>query len=290
MRVRHRLVSLVALAAATAAVPAEAAPGLAPWARIGEWEVTASVAGRCLAERRYPGGTQVFVTRRSDGAASLLVSNRAWYRRDRGMHRLSLVQSGASRRLAAEAGSDFLGLSLSTPSGGELLAQLAGGGSLEVSAPDGVVLERLDLGGLAPALERLGSCLSQVATGENFPGSPAPPPPPPPSRRGKARPARASVNLAELFSSDDYPASAARMGEAGAVGFRVDIDRNGRIAACTIIISSGSAALDSTTCRLLRSRARFSPALDRKGRPTEDSLGGRIVWTLPEPEPPPPPP
>jgi TonB family protein len=120
-------------------------------------------------------------------------------------------------------------------------------------------------------------------------GPPAPPPPPSP-RRGREQPARAHANLVSLFSSDDYPAAAVRAGEQGAVGFRLEIDKAGRVAGCAITSSSGSAALDSTTCRLLAARARFTPARDRKGRAATDSVNGRIIWRIPEPEPPPPPP
>jgi protein TonB len=93
------------------------------------------------------------------------------------------------------------------------------------------------------------------------------------------------VTLSELFSDEDYPVSAIRAGEQGAVGFRLEVGPDGGVAVCTVTISSGSPILDSTTCRLLRSRARFLPALDRKGRPTVDSHSGRIIWRLPEPEP-----
>jgi protein TonB len=106
-----------------------------------------------------------------------------------------------------------------------------------------------------------------------------PPPPPPPPR--KVTPARAKANLVSLFSDEDYPASAVRAGESGATGFRLDVGANGRVANCTVTSSSGSSALDSTTCRLLRSRARFSPATDNTGAPTTDTVSGRIVWRLP---------
>jgi protein TonB len=106
----------------------------------------------------------------------------------------------------------------------------------------------------------------------------------------KQRPARAQANLVSLFSSDDYPAAAVRAREEGSVGFRLEIDKVGRVTGCAIMASSGSAALDSTTCRLLARRARFTPALDRKGKPTADSMTGRIVWRMPPLEPPPPPP
>jgi protein TonB len=111
------------------------------------------------------------------------------------------------------------------------------------------------------------------------PPAPAPPPPPPPPK--KVTPARAKANLASLFSDEDYPASALRSSESGATGFRLEVGANGRVTNCTVTSSSGSSALDSTTCRLLRSRARFSPATDSTGSPTSDSYSGRIVWRLP---------
>lgn len=109
--------------------------------------------------------------------------------------------------------------------------------------------------------------------------APAPPPPPPPPK--KVTPARAKANLGSLFSDEDYPASAVRSGESGATGFRLEVGANGRVTNCTVTASSGSSALDSTTCRLLRSRARFSPATDSSGGTTSDSVSGRIVWRLP---------
>jgi protein TonB len=111
------------------------------------------------------------------------------------------------------------------------------------------------------------------------PRPPAPPPPPPPPR--KVTPARAKANLVSLFSDEDYPASAVRAGESGATGFRLDVGTNGRVANCTVTSSSGSSALDSTTCRLLKSRARFTPATDNTGSATTDTVTGRIVWRLP---------
>jgi protein TonB len=111
------------------------------------------------------------------------------------------------------------------------------------------------------------------------PAPPKPPPPPPPPR--KVQPARAKANLVSLFSDEDYPASAVRSGESGATGFRLDVGTNGRVSNCTVTSSSGSSALDTTTCRLLKSRARFSPATDSTGGPTTDTVTGRIVWRLP---------
>jgi TonB family protein len=290
MRPVHGLVS-VAIAVITASGPAEGAQTREYREAVGDWQITAFTPGRCSAIREFATGTHLSVSSRRDGSSGLAILNRAWSVRVAGSYRLTLLQGGKLQTLAAEDDRTFQGLSRSTEKGEGLLAQLAAGGSIEVTGPDGSLLERVDLNGIAPALARLGPCATDIATAANFPAPPAPPPPPPPpsGRRGKERPARARVFLPQLFSDEDYPVSAVRAGEAGVVGFRVDVGKNGRVVACTIVTTSGSAALDSTTCRLLRSRARFSPATDRKGRATTDSLHGRIVWRLPEPEPEPPP-
>jgi protein TonB len=108
--------------------------------------------------------------------------------------------------------------------------------------------------------------------------APAPPPPAPPPRT--IEPARARANLSSYVSNDDYPPSALRANEEGTTGFRLTVGPDGRVTACTVTSSSGSSALDSTTCRLMRSRARFTPARDSSGQPTTDSASGRIRWQI----------
>ena len=112
------------------------------------------------------------------------------------------------------------------------------------------------------------------------PAPPAPPVPPPPPAPRRVEPARARANLPSLISEEDYPASAIRAREEGMVGFRLIVGPNGRVTNCVITASSKSAALDSTTCRLLTSRARFTPARNSSGEPTSDSVSGRIFWRL----------
>jgi protein TonB len=100
-----------------------------------------------------------------------------------------------------------------------------------------------------------------------------------------AVPARAKANLTSLFSDRDYPAAAVAAGEQGTVGFALEVGANGRVATCTVTQSSGSAQLDDTTCLLIRSRARFTPALDADGATVPDTIAGKIVWKLPGPPP-----
>lgn len=113
------------------------------------------------------------------------------------------------------------------------------------------------------------------------PAPPAPPPPPPPPAPVKVQPAKARANLASYFSDDDYPQDAIRNEQQGTTGVRLDIGPDGRVTNCTVTSSSGSSSLDSTTCRLLRSRARFTPATDSSGNKTGDTTTTRIVWRLP---------
>lgn len=93
--------------------------------------------------------------------------------------------------------------------------------------------------------------------------------------------ARSGANLASLFSDRDYPRDAVRNREQGPVAFRLTVGSDGRPTDCAVRVSSGSALLDSTTCRLLMERARFQPARDGDGKAVADAIDGRIVWRLP---------
>jgi protein TonB len=107
----------------------------------------------------------------------------------------------------------------------------------------------------------------------------APAPPVPLPRTTRLPQPRTPVQ--SLITFDDYPASALRNGEQGRVGFTLGVSADGRAEQCVITRSSGSAALDSSTCRLLRARARFTPALDSNGNPAPALAHGEVEWRLP---------
>ncbi len=117
-----------------------------------------------------------------------------------------------------------------------------------------------------------------VITPTARPAPPAPPAPPPPrvSQAAKAR-----GNLLSLISDDDYPQSAIRNEEQGTTAVRLTIGTDGRVAGCDVTQSSGSSALDSTTCNIFRRRARFTPAKDQAGNPISDTYVQRVRWVLP---------
>ena len=112
------------------------------------------------------------------------------------------------------------------------------------------------------------------------PAPPAPQPAPPPPPR-VVPPQRARANLNSYFSTDDYPAAALRGNEQGTTGFSLTIGPSGRVEACSVTSSSGSSSLDQATCRILRSRARYTPARDQNGQPTSGRDSGRVTWRLP---------
>jgi TonB family protein len=114
---------------------------------------------------------------------------------------------------------------------------------------------------------------------------PAPAPYPPP-RDGfgpsLAPPRRARANLNSYFSVDDYPIVALRAHHEGTTGFRLTVGADGKVADCRVTVPSGSSFLDVQTCRLLRIRARYTPARAADGTPVEGSDSGRVTWQLPE--------
>jgi protein TonB len=107
---------------------------------------------------------------------------------------------------------------------------------------------------------------------------PAPPPPPPPSQAKPARPKNQGSWAARI--QENYPASALRQEKEGRVGVRVTVGPDGRVSACTVTSSSGTAALDEAACSGMQRYARYEPALDDAGHPTTGSVSTAIVYKI----------
>ena len=86
---------------------------------------------------------------------------------------------------------------------------------------------------------------------------------------------------ATWFSPNDYPASAVRAREEGAVRFALDVSATGAVTGCRIVESSGHPDLDGQTCASAMQHARFAPALDKRGKPVVSSFVQRTRWVLP---------
>lgn len=266
------ILAAAACASGLAAAPVRAQP---PAERVGPWEIEARAPDECAVHRTDAGGTWVFLSTDRGGARALVVNNPRWGPPVAGsIERLVALRGG--QRLELEPGRR---VDLSA----ELAARVAASDAIKVVRPDGSLVERVDLSGLAAAEARLPACLARAAKHVWPVVPPAPPMAPVPDRGG--RPPRAEAALPTLFTELDYPSAAIRAGEQGTVAFRVLVGTNGRVSACEITASSGSATLDSATCALLAERARFTPAEDSQGRPALGFVPGQIVWRLPDSEP-----
>ena len=84
------------------------------------------------------------------------------------------------------------------------------------------------------------------------------------------------TSLPSLFAVSDYPADA--KGAQGITDFRLQISADGRVQKCDIERSSGSAALDEATCRVITKRAKFHPGVNAAGQPTTGVYTGMIHW------------
>lgn len=85
---------------------------------------------------------------------------------------------------------------------------------------------------------------------------------------------------------EEYPAEALEKRQQGIVLVDLTVGSNGRVSDCDVIVSPGSAALTSATCDAFRTRGRFRPARDDRGRPMFSKLRAKVTWTIPGCSPP----
>ncbi|MET4896809.1 TonB family protein [Sphingomonadaceae bacterium jetA1] len=82
------------------------------------------------------------------------------------------------------------------------------------------------------------------------------------------------------IKDSDYPAAAADAGASGTVQVRYFVNIDGRVSGCVVTRSSGNAALDEVTCRLIEKRYRYDPSRDADGRPVRSIIMVNQDWVL----------
>ena len=92
---------------------------------------------------------------------------------------------------------------------------------------------------------------------------------------------RRAQHVSGALRNSDYPRVALRNGIEGSVTVRYTVLGDGRVSGCAILETSGSAELDSTTCRLIERRFRYRPALDASGQAVPQQLVKTYDWWLP---------
>ena len=85
-------------------------------------------------------------------------------------------------------------------------------------------------------------------------------------------------SLVGLARPEDFPADAMRLNQHGTVTTSLLVGTDGRVKQCDVIESSKSPPLDKRTCEIFIERARFSPATDNHGKPTEGRYEQKVTW------------
>ena len=81
------------------------------------------------------------------------------------------------------------------------------------------------------------------------------------------------------LTNTDYRRARAPEGAAGTVVVSYRVRTDGRVDRCAVTRSSGFAAFDEATCRLIEQRFRFRPARDESGRPVDWTIRTDYTWT-----------
>jgi TonB family protein len=100
----------------------------------------------------------------------------------------------------------------------------------------------------------------------------------PESDFGGARP----LNRGEWYTFRDYPDAAIQRGEQGVVRIGFTIGTDGMMTECHVVRSSGYPDLDAIPCKVMKSRARFKPAVDAQGQPRTTTGYTFMMFWLPE--------
>lgn len=84
------------------------------------------------------------------------------------------------------------------------------------------------------------------------------------------------------ISNGDYPSAAIRAREQGSVRIILNVAPYGGVTNCRVDRSSGSAALDFTTCQLATQRFKFHPGLNAAGQRVPSTYAQSVRWVLPD--------
>ncbi|WNO52510.1 TonB family protein [Stakelama saccharophila] len=89
-----------------------------------------------------------------------------------------------------------------------------------------------------------------------------------------------SKRIAGTIDDADYPPSARAARAEGAATVQFIVGTDGRAHDCTVMRSSGNAALDATTCRLIEQRYRYRPARNLDGDAVPERRAWKQSWWL----------
>lgn len=258
------------LAALAAATPAAAQQE--EWGRRNNLVVYRDAAG-CTSSGAMADGTVVEVREQIGGAVTLRVARKGWRFAPGRSYPIRMVGAGAAGTVVADA--NATGFRDSKGRRGFAIPVAASDLTISsgVAAIDIFEGTRLKPFATIPPPSDADflryRCVAALTRTDRGSGKPA------------ATPARPRGKVANFVTNDDYPAAALRAGEQGVSMLRVIVSAKGQVTACNTYRSSGSDTLDNTACSLMARRARYTPALDADGQPTEDEFLMPFDWKLP---------
>lgn len=97
-----------------------------------------------------------------------------------------------------------------------------------------------------------------------------------------SRSATPSNNPAGWVTESDYPTPALFQSIGGIVQFRLDVGSNGKVMGCYILSRTSPDLFADMTCRRIKQRARFQPALDSDGNPVNSFFVNKVRFFAPE--------
>lgn len=82
----------------------------------------------------------------------------------------------------------------------------------------------------------------------------------------------------DWVKSADYPTAALAGGKSANIGFRLMVDASGKPTSCKIQKATNSPEFIEHTCRVLMKWAKFTPALDAQGSPSQSYYVNTVSW------------
>ena len=88
-------------------------------------------------------------------------------------------------------------------------------------------------------------------------------------------------NPGTWVNSSDYPMKMLRQGQNAIVRFRLIVGKDGKVISCAVQSAAGPTDFRDWTCDLIKSRAKFRPALDATGKPVKAYWLSSVRWGVP---------
>jgi periplasmic protein TonB len=82
------------------------------------------------------------------------------------------------------------------------------------------------------------------------------------------------------LSAINYPPNALKESREGAVHYQLSVTKSGNVKSCVVTQTSGHSDLDDAACKYMK-KARFTPALDQKGKPVAGTYSNKLAFRIP---------